>query len=268
MKSWNKINEIQKKNNSILCIGLDSGLDKIPKHLGNDLNALLKFNIAVIEATKDLVCAYKMNLAFYEQYGADGYKILKETFEYIGNEIFTIADAKRADIGNTSRAYAKSAFEYFNADSITVNPYMGKDSVMPFLEVPGKMVFLLALTSNEGSNDFQRMETNGKPLFQNVIEKSKSWSTSENLGYVIGATHPDELKNIRKIIPEHYLLIPGIGSQGGSIGETISANSGGPAIINVSRDIIYASGEMNFSDIVRQKAEFYRDSFNNSEKIS
>lgn len=262
MTALEKIKEIQKKNNSILCVGLDSDLGKIPQHLGSDINALLKFNIAVIDATRDFVCAYKMNFAFYEQYGADGFKILKETFEYIGNDNFTIADAKRADIRNTSRAYAKSVFEYFNADSITVNPYMGKDSVMPFLGVPDKMVFLLTLTSNEGSNDFQRIETNGKALYQSVIEKSRNWSSLDKLGYVIGATHPNELKNLRQLIPEHCLLIPGIGSQGGSIEDTISANSGGPAIINVSRDILYASNENNFAEMVRKKAEFYRDSFN------
>ncbi|MFH1052114.1 MAG: orotidine-5'-phosphate decarboxylase [bacterium] len=266
MTALEKINNIQKQNNSLLCVGLDSDLSKIPEHLGNDVDALLEFNKAIIDSTKDLVCAYKINYAFYEQYGVEGFKVLKETFDYIPKDIFTIADAKRGDIGNTSSAYAKSVFEYFKADSITVNPYMGKDSVAPFLEFKDKMVFLLAITSNSGSNDFQRIVSNGKSLYQSVIETSMNWSGKEQLGYVIGATHPQELKDIRKIIPEHCLLIPGIGSQGGSIGDAISANSGGPAIINVSRDIIYASKDTNFADAVRKKTEYYRNAFNSAGK--
>jgi len=263
MTALEKIKNIQKQNNSILCVGLDSDLSRTPKHLGSEINSLLDFNKAIIDSTKDLVCAYKINFAFYEQYGIEGIQVLKETFEYIPKEIFTIADAKRGDIGNTSNAYAKSVFEYFNADSITVNPYMGLDSVAPFLENSNKMVFLLALTSNSGSNDFQRIISEGKPLYQTVIEKSKEWADADKLGYVVGATHPDELREIRKIIPGYCLLIPGIGSQGGNIQATISANSCGPAIINVSRNIIYVSTEKDFTDAIRKKAEFYRDSFNN-----
>ncbi len=266
MTALEKIKNIQQKNNSLLCVGLDSDLSKIPPHLGKDINSLLDFNKSIIDSTKDLVCAYKINFAFYEQYGTEGFKILNETFDYIPKDIFTIADAKRGDIGNTSSAYAKSVFEYFKADSITVNPYMGKDSVAPFLEFNDKMVFLLALTSNSGSNDFQRIESKEKPLYQSVIEKSMNWSAKEQLGYVVGATHPQELQDIRKIIPEHCLLIPGIGSQGASIEDTISANGGGTAIINVSRDIIYASKDKNFADAARNKAEYYRNAFNNAGK--
>jgi orotidine-5'-phosphate decarboxylase len=264
MTALNKIKVIQKQNNSILCVGLDSDLSKIPQHFGKDINTLLDFNKKIIDSTKDLVCAYKINFAFYEQYGVEGFRILKDTFDYIPKNIFTIADAKRGDIGNTSGAYAKSVFGYFNADSITVNPYMGHDSVAPFLEFNDKMVFLLAMTSNKGSNDFQKIVADGKPFYQTVIEKSKQWSTKEQLGFVVGATQTEELREIRKIIPGHCLLIPGIGSQGGSIPDTISVNSGGPAIINVSRDIIYASQDKDFTDAVRKRAEYYRDSFNNA----
>jgi len=262
MTALEKIKNIQQKNHSLLCVGLDSDLSKIPKHFGNNIKSLLDFNKEIIDCTKDIACAYKINFAFYEQYGAEGFQILKETFEYIPADIFTIADAKRGDIGNTSGAYAKSVFEYFNADSITVNPYMGEDSVAPFLEFEDKMVFLLTLTSNSGSTDLQRIASNGKPFYRFVIDISRIWSTHDKLGYVFGATHPDELKEIREIIPKHCLLIPGIGSQGGSIVDTISANSGGPAIINVSRDIIYASTDKNFAEVVRKRAEFYRNSFN------
>lgn len=266
MTALNKIRNIQKQNNSFLCVGLDSDLSKIPRHFGDDINSLLEFNKIIIDCTKDLVCAYKINFAFYEQYGIDGFRILKNTFDYIPKNIFTIADAKRGDIGNTSSAYARSVFEYFNADSITINPYMGKDSVAPFLEYKNKMVFLLALTSNAGSNDFQRIYSDGKSLYQSVIEKSLKWSGIEQLGYVVGATHHQELREIRNLIPEHCLLIPGIGSQGGSIKDTISANSRGLAIINVSRDIIYASQDKNFEESVRIRAEYYRNSFNIADK--
>ena len=266
MTALNKIKNIQKQNNSILCIGLDSDLNKIPNHFSKDINSLIKFNIDVIESTKDLVCAYKINFAFYEQYGIDGFSILKDTFDYIPQNIFTIADAKRGDIGNTSTAYAKSVFEYFKADSVTVNPYMGQDSVAPFIKFKDKMVFLLAMTSNIGSNDFQKIVSDGKPLYQTVIEKSKRWSTHEQLGFVVGATHPEELKKIREIIPQHCLLIPGIGSQGGNIYGSISANSGGLAIINVSRDIIYASQEKDFKETIRERAKYYQILFNNAAK--
>jgi len=262
IKAIDKYKNIKEKNNSILCVGLDSDINKIPKILGNNIDSLLEFNKKIIEATKDLVSAYKINFAFYEQYGVDGFRILKNTFELIPEEIFTIADAKRADIGNSSKAYAKSVFEYFNADSITVHPYMGYDSVQPFLEFENKFVFLLALTSNIGSKDFQFLKINNNTLYNEVIKKSVNWSNPDNLGYVVGATHPDELKEIRNIIPNRLILIPGIGTQGGNTQLTIEANNKAPAIINVSRGIIYSSTDNDFAEKSREKAMHYRDLFN------
>lgn len=262
MKSYDKLANARKISDSILCVGLDSEIHKLPEIFKKEVSSLLDFNKAIIEATKELVCAYKINFAFYEQYGVEGYEVLKKTFEAIPENIFTIADAKRGDIGNTSKAYAKSCFEYFGADSITVSPYMGQDSVQPFLDYNDKMVFILALTSNKGSLDFQRLVANGRPIFKHVINKSKLWADPQNLGYVIGATHPDVLKQIREILPNNCFLIPGIGTQGGSIEETIAANGEGPAIINVSRAIIYESNKKDFEYRVREKALFYRNAFN------
>ncbi|MFC2131137.1 orotidine-5'-phosphate decarboxylase [Bacteroidota bacterium] len=262
MTSFEKLGAIQKKNNSILCVGLDSDIEKIPKHLGKNIDALFEFNKTIIDSTKDLVCAYKINFAFYEQYGVEGFKILKETFDYIPDDIFTIADSKRGDIGNTSRAYAKSCFEYFNADSITVSPFMGEDSVRPFLEYSDKMVFILTLTSNKGSLDFQRLDAEGEPLYKQVINKTKLWAKHEFIGYVFGATNPVELLSIRQIIPDNFVLIPGIGTQGGNIKQIMKANFGKPSVINVSRSVIYASGEKDFAEKAREKALFYKDCLN------
>ncbi|MBX3044372.1 MAG: orotidine-5'-phosphate decarboxylase [Candidatus Kapabacteria bacterium] len=261
MNSFEKLNTIQENTNSLLCVGLDSDLNKIPVHLGKSIESILEFNKQIIDATIKYASSYKLNFAFYEVYGSEGFDILKKTIEYIGNERFVIADSKRGDIGNTSDAYAKSCFEYFKADAITVAPYMGRDSIEPFLKYEDKMTFVLALTSNPGSGDFQRLEFEGKPLYQHVIEKTCSWGRKENLGFVTGATHPDDIHNIRKIIPESYLLIPGVGTQGGNIAELMNANSGGPCIINVSRDIIYADNGADFLKAARNKAKFYRDAF-------
>jgi orotidine-5'-phosphate decarboxylase len=262
MNAYDKLSRIQKLNNSMLCVGLDPDIGRLPKHMEPNLSSILDFNHVVIEATKDIVCSYKINFAFYEQYGVEGFEILKATFDMIPDYIFTIADAKRGDIGNTSKAYAKSSFEYFNADSVTVNPYMGHDSVLPFLEYTDKMIFLLAITSNNGSLDFQRLVSDKKPIYKHVIEKSKAWADPKNLGYVIGATHPDVLKQIRNFLPANYLLIPGIGVQGGSVEETIKANNKGPAVVNVSRSVIYASHGLDYDIQVREKALFYKNSFN------
>ena len=262
MKTFEKIQSIRQKNHSILCVGLDTNIEKLPKIFDKNVESILKFNKSIIDATSDLVCAYKINFAFYEQYGVEGFSIIKKTIEYIGKNIVVIADAKRGDIGNTSKAYAKSVFEYFNADAITVNPYMGQDSIKPFLDFKDKMTFVLAVTSNRGSLDFQRIMSNGKPIYQYVIDKSKKWADSKILGYVIGATHPDVLKQIRQDLPNNCFLIPGIGAQGGSIIETIQANQNGPAIINVSRSIIYASIGDDYIDSVRKQAEFFKNSFN------
>jgi orotidine-5'-phosphate decarboxylase len=262
MTAFDKLLNITKENASILCVGLDSDINKIPPHLGRDIDGLLKYNKLIIEATKDKVNSYKINFAFYEQYGIEGIEALKKTFDMIPENIFTIADAKRGDIGNTSKSYAKSCFEYFRADSITVSPYMGNDSVEPFLEYKDKMTFLLNLTSNDGSRDFQRLQCDGKELYKHVMSKSMKWAECDRLGYVVGATHPEELEELRKMGPNRVFLIPGIGAQGGDIEQTINANGDGPAIINVSRAIIYASIDVNFTDKVRAKAEEYRQAFN------
>ncbi len=262
MSAYRKFLEIREKNNSILCVGLDTSIDKLPALFSPTVDSMLAFNKEIIDATKGIVCAYKINFAFYEQYGIKGMEVLKGTISHIPADIFVIADAKRGDIGNTSKAYAKSVFEYFGADSITANPYMGRDSVEPFLDYADKFVFLLALTSNPGSNDFQRLEDGGKPIYHHVISKSSEWAGTEQLGYVCGATHPAELADIRKIIPNHLLLIPGIGAQGGDVEAVLDANSAGPAIINSSRAIIYASGGTDFAEKAMQAAEESRAKFN------
>lgn len=262
MKAFEKFNNIKTKNNSILCVGLDTDVNKFPAQFGKGIDSIIDFNKAIIDATKDLACAYKMNFAFYEQYGAQGMDILEETFEYIPDDIFTIADAKRADIGNTSAAYAKSVFDVFNADSITVNPYMGSDSIAPFFENKDKYVFVLALTSNPGSADYQRLIANGKPIYRNVIEKTSSDYMPEQLGYVVGATHPGEISEIREYCKENMFLIPGVGAQGGDIEAVVKANGKSPAMINVSRGVIYPPGEGDFIELVREKALFYRNEFN------
>ncbi|MBM2814869.1 MAG: orotidine 5''-phosphate decarboxylase, subfamily 2 [Ignavibacteria bacterium] len=275
-ETYQKLKEIQSQKQSIICVGLDTSESKLPHHLQSATDGILHFNREIIEATHDLACAYKINFAFYEQLGADGFNILKKTFEMLPKDAVSIADAKRGDIGNTSESYAFSVFEYFGADSITVNPYMGSDSVAPFLKFNDKMVFLLALTSNPGSADFQRLESGGKPVYQHVIEKSKLWGSgvgnykipdpspqspvpSPQIGYVVGATHPEELREVRTIAPSSYFLIPGIGAQGGDIAATMKANDGKPAIINVSRGIIYASNGKDFAEKARKQAEYYRD---------
>jgi orotidine-5'-phosphate decarboxylase len=242
----------------MLCVGLDTDLAKLPNGIPCNLDGMLEFNRIIIDATQDLTAAYKINYAFYEQYGHEGFRVIEQTMKLIPSTKFIIADAKRGDIGNTSKSYAKACFEALNSDAITVNPYMGSDSVKPFLEYSDKMVFLLALTSNPGSNDFQRLTLNDEFVYQRVIKVSSQWADYRNLGYVIGATHPEELKEIRQSIPSNPLLIPGVGTQGGDIDGVISANNGGVALINVSRDIIYAGKDSNFADHVRIKTEFYK----------
>ena len=261
MNSYEKLTEAIKRSDSLLCIGLDSDISRLPESVEKSLSGLFLFNLKIIEATRSFASAYKLNFAFYEQYGSEGFVVLKETINSIPEDKFIIADAKRGDIGNTSKAYAKSVFEYFKADAITVSPYMGSDSLKPFLEYDDKMIFVLALTSNPGSKDFQRLQCEGKPLFQQVIETTSEYGNKYNTGYVVGATHPEDLKLIRKIIPEHYLLIPGVGTQGGDVHAVLDANAGGPVIINVSRDIIYSSGLEIFAEAAAQKAEYYKDLF-------
>lgn len=257
MKASEKLFEMQETNNSMLCIGLDIDFHKMPEYLRYRDNGMREFLFSVIDSTKHLCCGYKLNFAFYEQYGLDGYKLLKQTIDFIPNQMLKIADAKRGDIGNTSKAYAKSCFEYFETDAVTVNPLMGEDSVKPFFKYHDKMVFLLALTSNPSSADFQRLTDNGKPIYQHIIEKSQTWAGADNLGFVIGATHPEELADVRELAPNNCFLIPGIGAQGGDIEAVLKANNEGSALINVSRAILYAGENEDYLDEVVKKAEFY-----------
>ena len=247
------------KKKSFLCIGLDVDLNKIPTHLLQEEDPIFSFNKAIIDATHHLCVAYKPNTAFYEAYGIDGWKSLEKTIQYINSnypEIFTIADAKRGDIGNTSSMYAKAFFEDLAFDSVTVAPYMGKDSVEPFLAFKNKHTIMLALTSNEGAFDFQTRNTEGKELYKTVLATSKNWINSENLMYVVGATKAEYFKEIRNIIPNSFLLVPGVGAQGGNLQDVckfgMSENIG--LLINSSRGIIYASKDKNFAENAALKA--------------
>ncbi|MDW7695649.1 orotidine-5'-phosphate decarboxylase [Flammeovirgaceae bacterium SG7u.111] len=240
-------NILRKK--SYLCVGLDSDLSKIPPHLLKEKDPIFEFNKQIIDATADYCVAYKPNIAFYESMGTKGWETLEKTLEYIPKDQFTIADAKRGDIGNTSKMYAKAFFEQMDFDSITVSPYMGSDSVTPFLEFDGKWVILLALTSNIGSRDFQNLETGDYQLYQNVLDTSKHWGTANQLMYVIGATRAEYLKDVREIVPDHFFLVPGVGAQGGSL-EDVSKygmNSSCGLLVNSSRGIIYASNGEDFA---------------------
>ena len=258
MTTENLINQIQTKK-SFLCIGLDVDLDKIPKHLLELEDPIFEFNKALIDATHDLAVSYKPNTAFYEAYGIKGWMSLQKTINYINEkypEIFTIADAKRGDIGNTSSMYAKAFFEDLNFDSVTVAPYMGKDSVEPFLAFQDKHTIMLALTSNEGAFDFQTLNVEGTELYKHVLETSKTWKNSQNLMYVVGATKAEYFTAIRKIVPDSFLLVPGVGAQGGSLSEVckygMNANIG--LLINSSRGIIYASNGLDFAEKAREEA--------------
>ena len=252
MKKEDLLSQIISKK-SFLCIGLDTDINKIPKFLLNSDDPIFDFNKKVIDATNKYCVAYKPNIAFYESQGLSGWKALEKTINYINSkypEIFTIADAKRGDIGNTSSMYAKAYFETLNFDSITISPYMGKDSVEPFLEYKNKHTILLALTSNVGAFDFQTKKIVDKPnkLYEEVIKTSTSWKNSNQLMYVVGATKASYLKDIRKIVPNNFLLIPGVGAQGGDLKEVCDngLNNEVGLLINSSRSIIYASNDTNF----------------------
>jgi orotidine-5'-phosphate decarboxylase len=254
MTSKELFQQIQLKK-SFLCIGLDPDIEKIPKHLLELDDPIFEFNKQIIESTKDLCVAYKPNIAFYESMGTKGWESLRKTLEIIPEEIFTIADAKRGDIGNTSNMYAKTFFQTMNFDSVTVAPYMGSDSVKPFLSFDQKWVILLALTSNQGGLDFQLFENkDGEMLYQKVLKESQSWG--ENLMYVVGATRADALTDIRKIVPNHFLLIPGVGAQGGSLEDVCKygLNQECGLLINSSRGIIYAGDKEDFAQQARLKA--------------
>ncbi|GAB4159851.1 MAG: orotidine-5'-phosphate decarboxylase [Winogradskyella sp.] len=259
MTTQQLITQIKKKQ-SFLCIGLDVDLNKIPQHLLKEEDPIFAFNKAIIDATHQLCVAYKPNTAFYEAYGIKGWQALEKTIHYLIEnhpEIYTIADAKRGDIGNTSSMYAKAFFEDLGFDSVTVAPYMGKDSVEPFLAFKDKHTILLALTSNEGAFDFQTKQVEGTELYKQVLKTSKTWNNSENLMYVVGATKAEYLADIRQIIPDSFLLVPGVGAQGGNLQEVCKygMNSNVGLLINSSRGIIYASQDENFAQAAAAKAE-------------
>ncbi|MDB9927868.1 orotidine-5'-phosphate decarboxylase [Flavobacteriaceae bacterium] len=252
------VTQIRKKK-SFLCIGLDVDLQKIPTFLLEKEDPIFEFNKAIIDATHHLCVAYKPNIAFYEAYGIKGWISLEKTIKYINQnhpEIFTIADAKRGDIGNTSSMYAKAFFEDLSFDSVTVAPYMGKDSVEPFLAFKNKHTILLALTSNAGAFDFQTKEIDGKEVYKQVLETSKGWENSKNLMYVVGATKASYLADIRKIIPESFLLVPGVGAQGGNLQEVCNYGMTDQIglLINSSRGILYASKQADFAEAAAKKA--------------
>lgn len=261
--TYEELHQLILRKRSFLCIGLDSDKTKIPDHLKHLEDPVFEFNKCIINATIDLAVAYKPNLAFYESRGIAGLRSLERTMNYLESfegEVFTIADAKRGDIGNTSAQYARGVFDTassgFNFDAITVAPYMGEDSVKPFLTFPGKWVILLALTSNKGADDFQVVKTGNERLFELVIERSKAWANNENMMYVVGATRAEMLEDIRKIIPDHFLLVPGVGAQGGSLAEVAKygMNSHCGLLVNASRSILFASSGKDFAEKARAEA--------------
>lgn len=251
--------DLIRKKESFLCIGLDTDIKKIPPHLLDSDDPIYEFNKQIIDATHPYAMAYKPNLAFYESSGSQGWQSLEKTIKYLKNfDVFTIADAKRGDIGNTSSLYARAFFEALDFDAVTVAPYMGSDSVSPFLGYPGRWVILLALTSNKGAADFQfnTDAVSRKRLFEEVLETSASWGSEDTLMYVVGATQAEMLGDIRKIVPGHFLLVPGVGAQGGSLQEVArhGLNSQCGLIVNSSRGIIYASQDKDFAEAARKNA--------------
>lgn len=248
-----------KKKESFLCIGLDSDINKIPRYLLDTSDPVFAFNKEIIDATRDLAVAYKPNLAFYESMGVSGWNTLEKTVNYIRYnypDIFVIADAKRGDIGNTSNLYARAFFDAMDFDAVTVAPYMGEDSVKPFLTYIGRWVILLALTSNKGANDFQYLGEDGERLFEKVIKTSQAWGDSDNMMFVVGATRAEMLKEIRGIVPEHFLLVPGVGAQGGSLAEVArnGMNKKCGLLVNSSRGIIFAGSGKDFATKAREAA--------------
>jgi orotidine-5'-phosphate decarboxylase len=250
--------QIQKKK-SYLCIGLDTDLEKIPKHLLKGDDPVFAFNRQIIDATHHLCVAYKPNIAFYEALGSKGWESLQKTIAYIPEDIFTIADAKRGDIGNTSLLYAKAFFEQMDFDAITVAPYMGDDSVKPFLGFKDKWVILLAHTSNPGSSDFQLIESKvtGRKLYEEVLLKSREWGSADQLMYVVGATQTEKIQSIRQLVPDYFFLVPGIGAQGGDLDlvSKYGMNRQCGLLVNASRSIIYASSSADFATASRREAE-------------
>jgi orotidine-5'-phosphate decarboxylase len=249
-----------KQKQSYLCVGLDTDITKIPKYLQSHPDAVFEFNKAIIDATKDLCVAYKINTAFYEAMGLKGWEAMEKTVNYIPAEHFKIADAKRGDIGNTSSQYAKAFFEQTHFDAITVAPYMGEDSIKPFLEYEGKWTIVLGLTSNKGANDFELQKMGDDLLYEKVLKTVSGWGSPENLMFVIGATQADAFTNIRKLTPDHFYLVPGVGTQGGSLKDISEKAMNGDCgiLVNASRVIIYASEKEDFANEARAIAQQYQ----------
>lgn len=249
------IAEIKSKN-SLLCVGLDTDMDKLPDGIERSMAGMLQFNKAIIEATAPYAVAYKINTAFYEQYGAEGWQCMSDTLKYIPENCLSIADAKRGDIGNTSSMYARAFFNHMNFDAITVAPYMGEDSLKPFLEFEGKWVICLGLTSNAGSKDFQTLQYNGKHLYESVMETVSTWGSVGNLMFVTGATKASDLKALRAQFPQHFFLVPGVGAQGGTVKDVCdnAITDFGGLLINASRSILYAGKGKDYIEKAREEA--------------
>ncbi len=260
MNSYEKIKQAQERLKTSLCVGIDPDFSKIPSIFPKNAKGIEEFSLKIIDATKDISPTYKINFAFFEYFGSKGIAALENIISYIPDTTFTIADAKRSDIGNSSKFYADSILKNYNFDSITVNPLMGKDSLEPFFEYNDKMIFLLAITSNKGANDFLKIKNNNRELFQTIIEKAKKWYPHLNLGFVVGATQIEEFKLARIQAPNNYFLIPGVGAQGGNISE-LQKYGLSPSIINVSRDILFASTQIDFAEKARIKAIEYSNLF-------
>ncbi len=268
--NYQQLTETIRRKKSFLCIGLDSDIDKLPAHLKNVSDPVFEFNKAIIDATAEFAVAYKPNTAFYEKSGVAGWIALEKTIAYIKKlhpDIFIIADAKRGDIGNTSKMYADAFFKSMNADAVTVAPYMGEDSVNPFLSYPDKWVILLALTSNKGADDFQFTNDSNLniALYEKVLRTSMKWANKNQMMYVVGATRPEMFREIRKIVPEHFLLVPGIGAQGGELSKVcefgMTRDCG--LLINSSRAIIFASANTDYADAARSEAQKIADEMKN-----
>lgn len=261
--SFNKLSKSIIKQRSFLCIGLDPSIEKIPEFLLQFDDPVLEFNKRIIDATKDIASAYKLNTAFYEALGEKGWSTFSKTIACIPAELYKIADAKRSDIGNSAKYYARAFFEHFNVDAITVNPYMGYDSLEPFLSYEDKNVFMLVLTSNKGARDFQLLNIGEKKLYEVVLEKLIEWNSRKNIGAVVGATNFDHLSRIRSRYPEVPLLVPGVGAQGGEVERLtqIALEGRAPLVVNVGRDIIFSGSDEKFADKVREKALYYSTIF-------
>ncbi len=258
MSATNKIRTAIDKKDSMLCVGLDLDIKKVPQQYASSIKGLYDFAMGIVEATSDIVAAYKPNLAFYEELGPEGFSLLEKILSRMPEDVVIIIDGKFGDIGNTAAHYASAVFERLKADWVTLNPYMGYDSIRPFIDYTGKGAFILCLTSNTGSRDFQLMHVVNKPIYMYVVEKVAYWNKEQNLGLVVGATHPEQLGDIRKTAGDMPILIPGVGAQGGDLEKAVLAgtdNFKNPALINISRAVLYASQDENFASAARAEVE-------------